>query len=261
MKFLDATLPTPAENLACDEALLDLCQKERVEILRLWESRQHFVVAGYGNRVEHEVNVDECSRRGVPILRRCSGGGTVVQGPGCLNYNVTLRIPEGGPLATVTGTNEFVMERNRAAFEELLGLKVSVQGHTDLAFASLAPTTVPTSGEYKSRKYDDETHWLKFSGNAQRRRRRALVFHGTCLYNFDLNLIEALLRFPSAPPEYRAHRSHTRFVRNIPALAHSIRAALQRAWNANEPFTHPPHHQITQLVQDQYANADWNLRR
>ena len=96
MKWLDHTLATPAENLACDEALLDLCEEAGVEILRFWESRQIFVVVGYGNRVASEVNVEECRRRGVPILRRCSGGGTVVQGPGCLNYNLTLRLPEAG---------------------------------------------------------------------------------------------------------------------------------------------------------------------
>src|SRR5687767_7951565 len=125
MKFLDLTLPTPAENLACDEALLDLCENERVEILRFWEAREPFVVVGYGNQVASEVNVEECRRRGVPVLRRCSGGGTVVQGPGCLNYNLTLGIhDQAAALATVTGTNEFVMEQNRAALEQLLGVKV-----------------------------------------------------------------------------------------------------------------------------------------
>ncbi len=101
MKWLDAVLGTPAENLACDEALLDRCEERGEEILRFWESRQHFVVVGYGNSVAAEVNVFACAQLGVPILRRCSGGGTVVQGPGCLNYNLSLCIPEDGPLATV----------------------------------------------------------------------------------------------------------------------------------------------------------------
>jgi lipoate-protein ligase A len=189
--FLDLTFKTPAENLACDEALLDLCEEEGVETLRLWESARHFVVVGYGNSVEREVLTSGCQARGIPILRRCSGGGTVVQGPGCLSYNLTLRINATFPLETVTRTNTFVMERNRAAMENLLGLKVSVQGHTDLAFA--APDGI----------------WWKFSGNAQRRRRHSLVFHGTILYGFDLSILDALLRFPSAQPEYRAGRRHS----------------------------------------------------
>ena len=242
MKFLDATLPTPAENLACDEALLDLCDEEGEEILRLWESRQHFVVVGYGNHIETEVNVEECQHRGVPILRRCSGGGTVVQGPGCLNYAVTSRVPSAGPLTTVTHANEFVMERNRAAFERLLGTKVSIQGYSDLAFR-------------------DGGSWLKFSGNAQRRRRGALIFHGTILHAFQLKLMEELLRFPSAQPGYRAGRRHAEFVANISARREAMGAALRAAWDAREPFVALPSQRIAQLRREHYENDDWTWRR
>ena len=34
MKWFDLTFDTPAENLACDEALLDLCEGDGVEMLR-----------------------------------------------------------------------------------------------------------------------------------------------------------------------------------------------------------------------------------
>lgn len=252
MKFLDLTLATPAENLAGDEALLDLCEDQGVEILRCWESRQNFVVVGYGNSVAREVNVAECRARGVPILRRCSGGGTVVQGPGCLNYNLTLRIPEEGssPLATVTGTNQWVMERNRAALEKLLGGRVSVQGHTDLAFENRAAssTSLPAA-------------WLKFSGNAQRRRRRSLVFHGTILHDFDLSLIDALLLFPSQQPGYRADRGHGEFVRNISAPAEQIRAHLREAWQAREPAPALTAMQLEPLLREHYGNDAWNFSR
>lgn len=259
MKFLDLTLATPAENLAGDEALLDLCEEQGVEVLRCWESRQNFVVVGYGNRVAREVNVAECRARGVPILRRCSGGGTVVQGPGCLNYNLTLRIPEDGssPLATVTGTNQWVMERNRAGLEKLLGGRVSVQGHTDLAFEHRAESSTFDLRPSTSRL----AAWLKFSGNAQRRRRRSLVFHGTILHDFDLSLIDALLLFPSQQPGYRANRGHGEFVRNIPATAEQIRAQLRAAWQAREPAPALTFAQIEPLLREHYGNDAWNFSR
>ena len=47
MRHLDLTLPSPAENLACDEALLDWCESgEGVETLRFWESPVPFIVVG-----------------------------------------------------------------------------------------------------------------------------------------------------------------------------------------------------------------------
>ena len=121
MKLLDLTFPTPEENLACDEALLDWCDEGAgPEVLRFWEPQQHFVVVGHSNRIGREVKVEACREQGIPILRRCSGGGTVLQGPGCLNYSLILRIDSDPALQTVTGTNRFVMERNRAAVETLL---------------------------------------------------------------------------------------------------------------------------------------------
>src|SRR2546422_3154717 len=61
MHLLDLTFPTPAENLACDEALLDLCEQGGAgEVLRFWEPREYFVVVGYANKVASEVNLAAC---------------------------------------------------------------------------------------------------------------------------------------------------------------------------------------------------------
>ena len=62
VNYFDLTLPTPQENLACDEALLDGCEAGGPEVLRFWEPRKHFVVVGYSNRVEREVNVAACRK-------------------------------------------------------------------------------------------------------------------------------------------------------------------------------------------------------
>jgi lipoate-protein ligase A len=118
MNLLDLTLPTPAENLACDEALLDWFEANGGDgVLRFWEPENYFVVVGYGNHVQTEVNVATCDKDGIPIFRRCSGGGTVLQGPGCLNYSLVLKVEEGGPLSSITAANRFIMERNREAVE------------------------------------------------------------------------------------------------------------------------------------------------
>src|SRR5271170_7933280 len=100
MKHFDFTFSTPAENLACDEALLDWCEENQgEEILRFWQSPETFVVVGYANKIATEVNVVNCEAKDIPILRRCTGGGTVLQGRGCLNYALILQIAENSPLA------------------------------------------------------------------------------------------------------------------------------------------------------------------
>ena len=246
MKFLDLTLPSPAENLACEEALLDACEESRGgEVLRFWESVDTFVVIGYANKVGSEVDLPACVSNVVPILRRCSGGGAVVQGAGCLNYALILQITEDGPLRNITSANQFIMERNRVAIESLYKtfniqhstFNFSVSGHTDLAIAG-----------------------RKFSGNSQRRKKNALLFHGTMLLNFDLALVSEFLRMPSLQPGYRAGRSHDDFLMNLNLPSDQVKSALKKAWGATEEFTGFPKERIQILAEQKYSTDEWNLK-
>jgi lipoate-protein ligase A len=238
MNYLDLTLGSPEENLACDEALLELCEEGLAdETLRVWESPQYFVVVGYANKVASEVNVPFCRQNGLPILRRCSGGGTVLQGRGCLNYALIMRIEESGPLRSIASTNQFVLERHRAVLERLLQTPVRIRGHTDLALGG-----------------------LKFSGNSQRRKRRALLFHGGFLIGLGLGLIEGALLMPSKQPDYRAHRSHSDFLVNLSVPAREVALALRRGWQAGAPLGEIPLERIRKLAREKYATAEWTWR-
>jgi lipoate-protein ligase A len=213
MKYLDLTLAAPAENLACDEALLDWCEAGSCPegLLRFWEPVQYFVVVGYGNRTAADVNLPACKEMQIPVLRRCSGGGTVLQGPGCLNYSVLLKIDE--TTQGITETNRFVMNRNAGAVAPLVEQRISVQGFTDLTLGN-----------------------LKFSGNSQRRKRQWLLFHGTFLMDVNLDLMEKLLLPPPKQPPYRQNRSHADFLTRFPVPGKAIKAALQKAWDAIIPL-------------------------
>jgi lipoate-protein ligase A len=237
---LDLALPTPAENLAADEALLDWCEANPgPEILAFWEPRELFVVVGYANKIDREVNRAVCAAAGVPVFRRCSGGGSVVQLPGGLNYSLILRITADGPLAGITSANRYIMENNRAALAALLPHSpdgtVSVRGHTDLCLGN-----------------------IKFSGNSQRRRRNYLLFHGTMLLDCDLERISQLLPMPSLEPDYRAHRPHQEFLTNLKLPADQVKTALAKAWQTDGIFEHPPMKLITDLAHNKYCTPAWN---
>ena len=121
MRLLDRTFFSPAENLACEEALLDACEENGgAGILRFWEADEPFVVVGYANKTAAEVNLPVCREKNIPVFRRCSGGGTVLQAAGCLNYALVLRITADGPCRSITAANQFIMEKNRAAVAAVL---------------------------------------------------------------------------------------------------------------------------------------------
>ena len=200
LRWMDVSLSEPAANLQLDEQLLARGQA----VLRVWESARECVVMGQSGRAESEARLDACEESGVPVLRRCSGGGTVVLGPGCLNYALVLPLEWEPRWRDVGYSLRWVMQRMRAALA-LPGLRIA--GHCDLALRE-----------------------RKVSGNAQRRARTAFLHHGTLLYDFDLDRPERLLRMPARRPAYRGDRGHAAFLTNIPLSALEIRQRLAEAW-------------------------------
>jgi lipoate-protein ligase A len=246
MEFIDLSFDTPAENLACDEALLDWREQNGGNgILRFWESPQTFVVVGYANKIQAEVNEASCDAEKIQIFRRCSGGGTVLQGAGCLNYALILQVEPDAPLSGISSANKYIMDRNREAIQSVGGglLSIQVQGCTDLA-AAHSPSVI----------------FRKFSGNSQRRHKAFLLFHGTYLLNFNRELIEKYLAFPSRQPDYRGSRSHRDFLMNLNLPVAAVKEAMKKMWGAQEPLQAPPMGAIAALARDKYATPEWNRR-
>lgn len=238
MFLCDLTLPTPEENLACDEALLDLCEAGGGgDLLRFWEASTYFVVLGYANAAGAEANLDFCRRNTIPVLRRCSGGGTVLQGPGCLNYSVILKFESSGPLHSISATNDFILERLEGMLRPVLQAPVQKEGHTDLAIGG-----------------------LKFCGNSQRRRQRWLLFHGSFLLHLDISMVQQTLPLPSKQPDYRMNRSHADFLMNVKVPSQVIKSALANGWEASETFNDVPLERVQELVRKKYSRQEWNLR-
>lgn len=233
---------TPEENLALDEALLQrsdagLARDEPAaqhEWLRFWESPTYFVVLGASGKIAVETDRGACHRDDVTILRRGSGGGTVLQGPGCLNYSLVLSLVDRPNLRDVTH-----------CYAEMLGRVAQ----------AFAPRTVEPCGIS-----DLALGGVKFSGNAQKRARHALLHHGTILYNFDLSLMERYLPMPPEQPVYRDSRSHSRFCTNLEESRAAIEAKIAHVWSAREPDIPPEIPDLTTLIREKYGNPEWTAR-
>jgi lipoate-protein ligase A len=233
--FFDKSYELPAENLAADEELLNLAEAGEIgPVLRFWESPRTFVTLGYTNKAAREANLEECEKQNVPILRRVSGGGTVLQGRGSWNYALIHPIPNGETL-NVEATNCMVMKRNRDLMSKVTGEKVQINGHTDL-----------------------EIGGRKISGNAQRRKAKYFLFHGTMLIDFDLDLVQTLLQPPPKQPDYRQNRSHLEFVRNLGVSREAIKQAFCEAWGAKQELEIDL--ELTGLIEERYGRDDWNFR-
>ena len=238
LKACELTLATPAENLALDEAILQAVELDQaMACLRVWEPTNYFVVLGRSNQVEKEVNVDVCESENIPILRRFSGGGTVLVGPGCLCYTLAIPSNDFHRALGVSQVTTRLMERTAAGLSIHLS-DIQVCGTSDLVWRG-----------------------HKFSGNAQRWLRTSFVHHGTLLYDFDLPLLSRCLKQPSKQPDYRQSRGHNEFVTNIPLQSDQLQSCLRSAWNATK--TDCPNEVLLEtqrIVESKYGLKDWSVR-
>lgn len=243
MQLLDLTLPTAAENLALDEALLEAAEAGDGprEVLRLWEGTQPMVVVGRASQVAVEVDVAQCRRRGIPIFRRTSGGAAIVTGAGCLMYAVVLSYQLRPHLRMIDAAHRFVLDTVAEGLRASLGEQVQRCGISDLAIDGR----------------------MKFSGNSLRCCRSHLLYHGTLLYGFPLELIEACLLTPPRQPEYRAGRGHGEFVTNVHATGDQLRRAITGAWDVDgsPSLNEWPREKTAALAREKYLDDAWNLRR
>jgi lipoate-protein ligase A len=238
VRLLDLTLPSAVENLALDEALLLRAEGDGGgEVLRLWEFPAPVVVLGAGCRLQDDVNETACLADGVPVLRRASGGGTVLWGRGCLLFSLVLRYDRAPELATIDGSYRRILGRIGDALADV-GVQPARQGVSDLTL-----------------------NGCKFSGNAQQRKREHLLHHGTLLYAFDLSQVGRYLTLPPRQPEYRDGRPHEEFLCNLPLSGDELRRRLRQAWMVQEAEQTWPEAEVRRLAAEKYTKEDWIRRR
>lgn len=178
------------DHLKCDDDFLLNFPDNQSLYLRLWELDYYCIVLGRSNKEESETYKELATKFNIQIIKRSSGGGTVILGPGCLCYSL-FAPTSTQEHANISRTNFSVMNAFQKSFSKHFN-NVEVNGITDLCI-----------NEHK------------FSGNAQRRLKHATLFHGTFLYDFDLSIIYKFLKHPTKEPEYRKQRSHKEFLTNI----------------------------------------------
>lgn len=154
--IFDLKTRNPGLNIALEEAIAKHVKKNhQPPSLRFWRNGLAIIV-GRSQRITDEVNVNRCTRTEVPIIRRSSGGGTVLHHPGNYNYSVYLPRPK------IKKIDESLHRWNNLLAETLKqrGLKTAV---------------IRNSLSVEGRK---------ISGSAQSRR-WGLLHHGTLLVRED----------------------------------------------------------------------------
>ncbi len=155
---IETTSHDPFFNQAFEDYVFRTCREG--DVLLLWRNRPAVVVGCYQN-ICREVHMRALLDRGIPVVRRMSGGGTVYHDLGNLNY--TLISDQTGPL-----------DYDRCLEPVIRALN---------ALGVLA---------HKNRTCDIAVDGKKISGSAQKIAGGRVLHHGTLLFDSDLSLLDEI---------------------------------------------------------------------
>lgn len=228
-----------ADNLALEETLFSLIEPSK-EILLLYENSLTVVIGRFQNPWK-ECRVGLAQKANVPLLRRISGGGTVVHGSGNLNWSFI----NGNPTLNKQKNLEQVMQTLLS-----VGVRVIRNERHDLL--------INTSEKQLPQKV---------SGSAFRQTAHSSLHHGTLLVDADLDMLKKLLSPYKRDIETKSVGSVGAEVANLTDISASlttedvVQAFIQEWTNGEKPqYLHPKtfkNHPIYHKSRERLQSEKW----
>lgn len=167
---------------------IDLLEKEDNSFL-VWIPEQTYIVLGASNNHSDAVIAENVIRDGIPVLKRKSGGQTVMLTPN--NVVVSAVVTDdrmSRPLDVFQDFNKLIVR-----VIEKCGMNgLSARGISDLAINE-----------------------KKILGSSIYRRKNKLLYHAVINFGEPASTFEKYLKHPSKEPDYRNGRSHSDFVTSL----------------------------------------------
>lgn len=168
--LIDATPQPGAHNMAVDESLLDLAVRESVATFRWYRWAEPTLSLGY---FQHEADVAADPRwNGLPTVRRLSGGGAILHHH---EWTYSFAVPARQPLFRQPEELYDLVHRAIIDILNQRGGESGLRGETQLLPAE------PWLCFSRRDAHDVVWRGHKILGSAQRRRKGAVLQHGSLL--------------------------------------------------------------------------------
>jgi len=245
-RLVDSGLVPPAESAALDEAILEAhIAGEVPNTLHFYIRSEPTISVGYFQKVAESVDLAECERRGVAIVRRKSGGSSVYTDRGQLIY------------ALVVHESDLPAERGDS-------FRLTCQAIAD-ALRSFGVDAVygPMN--------DVEVDGRKISGNAQFRGKGSVLQHGTVVVDTDVPNMDAVLKVSGSRRRDLSRPSDrmttlASLVGTAPEMEivkGAMVSAFEEAFDARfsvSSLTELERALVKKLVDERYSKKEWNFR-
>jgi len=250
---------SPHENMAIDEYLINYYRKEKIPVIRVYGWDPEAISVGRNQDALSEIDVEECGRDCMGIVRRITGGGAILHG-GELTYSVVCSEKEiGAEKARIKESfkklNNFILNMYKklglaAGFADDEGKGEGRRRFSPFCFAG-------------NEDYDVIINGKKIGGNAQRRIKGVIFQHGSVPYekhekkikkyfknkiNFsNYTCLKEQLKEPPCPEELEKYF--------LAEFRKNNKAVLQK-----KPLTENEREKASEIVMKRYGRDTWNLK-
>ncbi|MFQ6042876.1 MAG: biotin/lipoate A/B protein ligase family protein, partial [Candidatus Poribacteria bacterium] len=162
---------TAAMNMAIDEALMLRQMEDALPTLRFYGWTRPSFSFGYFQKIAEEINLPKCRELGIDLVRRPTGGGTVIHGWD-LTYSVA--VPLDNPLIP-KDTLESYRLISECIIAGLRQLDIKAEHYSE---RSIGDETLRNICLTNPTKYDVLIDSRKVAGAAQRRKQGVMLHQG-----------------------------------------------------------------------------------
>lgn len=209
-------------------------------VLRIYGWKPPAVSIGYFQSMDLEIDVHECRRRGIDLVRRITGGGAVYH-EAELTYSFLTNVFSNDIIQSyISICNPVVQAIRKLGF--------------DARFAPLNDIVIGKG--------------VKVSGNAQTRRMNVLLQHGTVLLDVNVEKMFSFLRVPSEKIKDKLISDVKERVsglnRSFDEVAQNLKMSFSEGFDAellSDRLTDEEYSKVHSLIKEKYSSDSWNWRR
>ena len=254
-RLLNMGKNSAAMNMAIDEAILAAQKVQPNPTLRFYGWTQPAFSFGYFQNIAAEVDVAACQADGIELIKRMTGGGTVVHG---WELTYTLILPRGTGELSVSEAYQRIGHSLVKAFQ-----KLGIPAQCYAACTDTAPSEQNICLTNPA-EHDVMSNNKKLAGVSVRRNQNGIMFQG--YISLDLPSPAILTRVSRDPEVQEILREKSTAINTdgrsitrstlIQAISETFNLGIAFKSGKLSPIEHA---QAETLVETKYATAVWNF--
>ena len=238
-RLIDTDIADPYYVTAADDALSQARKENKIQnTFHFYRRDPAAVSVGRSRKIQEDVDVNECSKNNVKIVRRTTGGGTIFTDKECLIYSI------------VFNSKDAELQSSQEIFENICNSIVITLKRFDIDAVYKPPNDILFNGK-------------KISGSAQIKKDDIVLIHGTILVDTDLELMNKVLK-QSKNVSVSTICEEIGYTHSMGAIKEELKKEFEMYFDTKfkqTGFSTYENHLIEKLLNERYLNDSWNFMR